>query len=307
MNFVTLNRLIKSGITSFLRNIGVSLSATSIMVITLFIISTVLVLYNLTDLSLDSAKDRVGVSVYFKDSTNDDEISNIRTELEAFPGVKNVIFTSKEQARDRYIERNKNRPDRLRALEELDNDTDPFPNSLAITAEELVNYEAIVTYLSSDRFNPYILEKDGIKDNRKIIERLSGLSSVIRQLGVLLTVVFITVTIMVMFNTIRLAIYNRREEVEIMRLVGATNWYIRWPFFIEGLIYAILATAITSIIMFVLLSLASAKIEEFLDLGNFGGSLVRGLFLNLFIINLASSIIIGVVSSTIAIRRYLRI
>lgn len=307
MDLVTINRLIKSGATSFLRNFGVSLSATSIMVITLFIISTVLVLYNLTDLSLDSAKDRVGVSVYFKDSTNSDEITNIRTELEAFPGVKSVIFTSKEQARDRYIERNKNRPDRLRALQELDNDTDPFPNSLAITAHELANYETIVTYLASDRFKPYIQEKDGIKDNRKIIGRLSSLSTVIRQLGILLTIVFITVTIMVMFNTIRLAIYNRREEVEIMRLVGATNWYIRWPFFIEGLIYAILATAITSIIMFVLLSLASARIEEFLDLRNFGGSLVRGLFVNLFIINLASSIIIGMVSSSIAIRRYLRI
>ncbi|MBI4049290.1 MAG: ABC transporter permease [Candidatus Doudnabacteria bacterium] len=306
MNLVTLNRLIKSGITNFLRNIGVSISATSVMVITLFIISTVLVLYNLTDLSLDNAKDRVGVSVYFKDSTNADEITKVRSELEAFPGVKSVIFTSKEQARDRYIERNKNRPDRLRALAELDNDTDPFPNSLAITAAEFANYEAIVTYLGSDRFGPY-LEDDGIRDNRKVIDRLSQLSTMIRQFGVLLTIVFIAVTIMVMFNTIRLAIYNRREEVEIMRLVGATNSYIRWPFFIEGLIYAILATLITSVVMFGLLSLASAKIEEFLDLQNFGGSLVRGLFLNLFVINLLSSITIGIVSSSIAIRRYLRI
>ncbi|MBI2355591.1 MAG: ABC transporter permease [Candidatus Doudnabacteria bacterium] len=307
MNLVTFNRLVKSGTTSFLRNIGVSISATSIMVITLFIISTVLVLYNLTDLSLDSAKDRVGVSVYFKDSTTKQEIDVIRSDLEAFPGVKSIIFTSKEQARDRYIERNQNRPDRIRALDELDNDTDPFPNSFAITASELTNYEPIVKFLGSDRFRPYIEEKDGIKDNRKIIERLGVLSKLIRQLGVLLTVVFIAVTIMVMFNTIRLAIYNRREEVEIMRLVGATNWYIRWPFLIEGLIYAILATAITSIVMFGLLSLASTRIEEFLDLRHFGGSLVRGLFAELFIINLLASIIIGVVSSSIAIRRYLRI
>ena len=92
-----------------------------------------------------------------------------------------------------------------------------------------------------------------------------------------------------------------------MRLVGATNWYIRWPFIIESIIYAVLATAITSVAMFALLSLASGQIEEFLDLQNFGGSLVRGLFANLFLINLGASIVIGLLSSSIAIRRYLRI
>lgn len=306
MNFIIFNRLVRSGATNFLRNLGVSLSATSIMVITLFIISTVLVLYNLTDISLNNAKDRVGVSVYLKDEVKPDQISNIQEEIKALPQVKTLVLTSKQQARDRYIERNKNHPERLKALSELDNDTDPFPNSFAITANELGDYEGIVKYLSSDRFKPYIAE-DGIKNNRKIIDRLSSITKVIRQMGIVLTTVFIAVTIMVMFNTIRLAIYNRREEVEIMRLVGATNWYIRGPFIIEGLIYAILATAITSLVMFGLLALASAKIETFLDLQNFGGSLVRGLFPDLFLIDLATSIILGIVSSSIAIRRYLRI
>lgn len=306
MNLIAFNRLLRNGTKNFFRNIGVSLSATFIMVITLFIISTVLVLYNLTDISLNNAKDRVGISIYFNDQADNQDITTIRDELAAMPEVKNIIFTSKEQARDRYIERNKNHPKRLEALQALDHDTDPFPNSLAITANEFTGYETIVQQVQSDRYKTY-LDEDGIRDNRKIIDRLSKLTAVIRQLGFLLTVVFIVVTIMVMFNTIRLAIYNRREEIEIMRLVGATNWYIRGPFFVEALFYALLATAITSLAMFILLTLASARIEEFLDLRNFGGSLIRGLFFDLFLINLATSIGLGIVASAIAIRRYLKI
>ncbi len=306
MNLVAVNRLLRTGATNFFRNLGVSLSATFIMVITLFIISTVLVLYNLTDISLNNAKDRVGISIYFNDSSNNQDIINIRDELAAIPEVKNIIFTSKEQARDRYIERNKNRPRALEALQALDHDTDPFPNSLAITANEFAGYEAIVKRVQTDRYKTYLLE-DGIRDNRKIIDRLSRITDAIRQLGFLLTIVFIVVTIMVMFNTIRLAIYNRREEIEIMRLVGATNWYIRGPFFIEALFYALLATALTSLAMFTLLSLASTRIEEFLDLRNFGGSLIHGLFLDLFIINLTTSVVLGIIASAIAIRRYLKI
>jgi cell division transport system permease protein len=306
MNSIAINRMLKEGFKNFFRNIGVSVTATSIMVITLFIISSVLVLYTLTDVSLNNAKDRVGVSVYFKDSASDNEILNIREELAAMPEVKAITFTSKIQARDKFIARNQNRPKSLEALKELDNDTDPFPNSLAITANELTQYERIVEVLSSERYSPFLLE-DGIKDNRKIIERLQRITEVIRQLGILITVAFIVVTIMVMFNTIRLAIYNRREEIEIMRLVGATNWYIRGPFLIEGLMYALLATGVTSIVMFLLLYFSSARIEEFLDLGNFGGSLVQSLFTDLLLINLLTSILLGIIASSIAMRRYLRI
>ncbi|OGE81113.1 MAG: hypothetical protein A3H72_00140 [Candidatus Doudnabacteria bacterium RIFCSPLOWO2_02_FULL_48_8] len=306
MNFSTFNRLIRSGSTNFLRNLGVSLSATAIMVVTLFIISTVLVLYALTDLSLNNARDRVGISVYFSDSASTEEIGSAREQIQAYPGVRSITFTSKEQARDRYIERNKNRPRALEALKELDRDTDPFPNSLAITADEFSNYESIVNYIKSDRFKSYLLE-DGVRDNRKIIDRLSRLTDVVRQLGIALTVVFIAVTIMVMFNTIRLTIYNRREEVEIMRLVGATNWYIRMPFIIESIIYALLATFITSLAMLLLLSLTSSRIETFLDLKNLGGNLIRGIFPYLVVINLFTGIALGVIASTIAMRRYLKI
>jgi len=306
MNILALNRLVKSGFKNFFRNIGVSLSATSIMCITLFIISTVLVLYTLTDLSLSNARDRVGVTVYFSDTTSEKDIMSLRDELAAVPEVKTVTFTSKVQARDKYILRNQNRPKALEALKQLDKDTDPFPNSFAITANNLTDYEKIVNILKSDRFKPY-LATDGIRDNRKIIDRLQAITAAVKQFGILLTIVFIVVTIMVMFNTIRLAIYNRREEIEIMRLVGATNWFIRGPFLVEGLMYALLATAVTSLLVFGLLTLASARIESFLDLSNFGGSLIKGLFLDLFMINLATSIALGFISSTIAIRRYLRI
>ena len=115
------------------------------------------------------------------------------------------------------------------------------------------------------------------------------------------------VTIMVTFNTIRLTIYNRREEVEIMRLVGATNWYIRWPFLIEGILYALFATIITSLIVFGMLYTLSGRIEEFLQIGGIGTSLIKALFGKILLTNLVASIGLTMLASTIAMRRYLRI
>jgi len=111
----------------------------------------------------------------------------------------------------------------------------------------------------------------------------------------------------VTFNTIRLTIYNRREEVEIMRLVGATNWYIRWPFLIEGIMYAIFATITASLIVFGLLTILSSRIQEFLSISALGTNLIQTLFWQILVVNLVASVFLGVVASTIAIRRYLRI
>lgn len=307
MKLIIFKRLFKSGLTSFLRNIGLSSAATLIMAITLLIISTIFILYTFTNIALDIARDRVGgITVYFNDNATETEMQNVQAEVEAMPNVKQVTYVSREEAKQRFIElqKLKGRTIVLESINEYGPNEIILPASLTIIASELTDYDAISKALDADRFSSYFKSKS---DNKKVIDRLSNITNTIKNLGFLLVVIFVMVTMMVVFNTIRLAIYNRRQEVEIMRLVGATNWYIRWPFFIESILYALLATIITSLLIVLAMLVFSSRIDGFFNVPGLASSLQNGLLWQVIAINLTLSLVLGIVSSSVAIRRYLRI
>jgi cell division transport system permease protein len=276
------------------------------MTITLFIISTILVLYTLTSISLNNIKDRVGITAYFNQTTSEKEILNIKDELALTPQIKDIQYVPKALAKDKFIEAHKDDPLLIETLNEFSANDNPLPASLTIKANQLSDYGTIsgASVLRSDRFVSYFSK---IRDNSKVIDKLNNITNAITKGGIALTAVFVIVTIMVMFNTIRLTIYNRREEVEIMRLVGATNWYIRGPFIIEGLMYGLLAMIISSAIMLLLLFLLSSRVEQFLSLQAFGGSLISILAWKILAVNFIIGLLLGMLGSSIAIRRYLRV
>jgi cell division transport system permease protein len=299
------NRVIKTGFTNFFRNIWLSLAATLIMAITLFTISTIILLYTSTQLSIDRIKDKVGISAYFNNQTTDAEIQNIKAELELMPEIKEVEFIPNTVAIDKFRETHKDEPLLLETLDEFKDSENPLPNSFAIKANRLEDYDTISNILKSDRYGVYF---DKIRDNKIVIDRLLKIIQVLTQLGIILIVVFTTVTIMVMFNTIRLTIYNRREEVEIMRLVGATNMYIRGPFIVEGIMYGLIATVVISGLILALLPILASNIEHLLQLPyDLGNGFIQNLFWEILITNLVLSLAMGVVASSIAMRRYLKI
>ncbi len=305
MNTIIPKRLIQSGVTNFLRNIWISIAATSMVAITLFIISTILILYTLIALSVQNSTDKVGVvTAYFNATTTDKEMANVQAEIQGLPGVKSVQFTTRQQAKDLFKQRHQNEPSLLHTLDEFSDSDNPIPASLAIRANNLTDYPSIYNTLISDRYAPFF---QTIRDNQKVINKLHSIIGFITKFGLVLALIFMLVTIMVTFNTIRLTIYNRREEVEIMRLVGATNWYIRWPFMIEAILYALFATVFVTLIVFIILMLLSGRIEQFLSVSSLGTSLIKALFWKILLVNLLASVGLGLVASGIAMRRYLKV
>ncbi len=304
MTTTVVKRLVKSGITNFFRNIWLSIAATSVMTITLFIIATILVLYTLTAISLVNVKDKVGITAYFNNTTSETEILNIKDELSTIPGIRQIDYIPKNLAKDKFIAAHQDDPLLIETLNEFSETDNPLPASFAIKGNDLPDYANIANELHQDRYAPYF---NKIRDNSKVIEKLTKITNAITKGGIALTIIFIIVTIMVMFNTIRLTIYNRREEVEIMRLVGATNWYIRGPFIIEGIMYGLLATIISSGIMILLLFTFSGRVEQFLSYPNTRGNLLSTLYWQILLVNFIVGVGLGVVASSIAIRRYLRV
>lgn len=306
-------RVIKAGFVNFWRNIWLSAAATMVMVITLIIFSVLILLFGVTKYSVATIRDRVDISVYLKTGVAESLINDFRAELEHNPKVSKVTYTSAATALENFKSKHEKDTLILDSLAELTDN--PLPATLQVKAGNLEDYSDIASTLQNGTYKDSI-SKVNFEDNRLLIERLGKVLRFIVTGGVALVVIFSIIAILVIFNTITLTIYNRREEVEIMRLVGATNWYIRGPFLIESLLYSVAASIITAGLLAALFSKVAPIISALVAVGGSvpgeGGLAYLGpaSIFNLPLLSLALlgvALILSFLSSTLAIRKYLRI
>ena len=298
-----LKRVFKSGLNSFWRNRWVSSATISVMVITIGLITSLFLVSVMADKVLKDLEQKIDVSVYFSLDTSENEVLKIKQELEGVSDVKSVEYVSKEMALAKFEEDHKNNPQIIKSLEELGGN--PLEASLNVKAKYIENYDAIVSFLESSRFSNTI-DTVNYRQNQKVIEKLSSILSATRRFGFVGIMVLVLIAILVTFNTIRITIYSTREEIGIMRLVGASNWYIRGPFIVEGIAYGLVAAVVTLILFYPLILFVSPKISAFingLNLADYFSANVLGIFLMQSVIGVG----LGVISSLIAMRRYLKI
>ena len=290
------------GFNNFRRNLWLASASTLIMTITLIILSVLSLLFVITNSSVQTIQQRVDISAYFKNGLAESQILTIRDQLESDERIEEVRYVSADEALAKFKETHQNDSLLIESVGELNEN--PLPATLQIKARDLADYPAIAETLNSDKFQSAI-EKVNFEDNRVLIERLNNLLKFIITIGIILIAIFASIAILVIFNTITLTIYNRREEVEIMRLVGATNWYIRGPFMVEAIIYSIIATIVTSILMFPVYSNLLPKISHYLTSSGytFDGNLAT--FLGLVLVQLIIAFILSAISSLLAMRKYL--
>lgn len=304
MNTITLGRIFNNGFLNYWRNFWLSVAATAIMVITLFIISSLLVLNTLANISLATIQEKVDISVYFKLTTPEESIKQIQRQIELLPEVKSIAYIPPVEARDKFKELHKDEPLLIESVEQFTDADNPFPASFAIRVNKLTDYPTIIKIFQDEKFTPFVQK---ITDKRDIVDRLNRITNGVKKLGLGLTLVFGFITLIVMFNTIRLTIYNRREEIEIMRLVGASNWFIRGPFVIEGILYGLVGAILTAALLYPVLFVLTPKISGFLEL-NIASRHYLGLsFWSLFLLQSILGMLLGVISSVVVIRKYLKI
>lgn len=291
------------GLTNFRRNIWLASASTLIMTITLIILCVLSLLFVITNSSVKTIQERVDISAYFKNGLAENQIFSVRDQLREDSRIEEVRYVSAEEALAEFKENHQNDPLLLESVNELNEN--PLPATLQVKARNLEDYPAVAELLSSERYSAAI-EKVNFEDNRVLIARLNNLLKFIITIGIILIAVFSSIAVLVIFNTITLTIYNRKEEVEIMRLVGATNWYIRGPFIVEALIYSILATIITSSLLFPIYSGLLPKISVYLTSSGttFNGNL--SIFFILVLIQLIIAFFLSTLSSLMAMRKYLR-
>lgn len=303
--FVTALRTTKFALQHFWRNLWISAITIFILTLTLFIVSLVGSLNLLANQAIQAVEEKVDIDLYFKTATDETDILKAKLVLEAFPEVKTVRYISKAEALQTFSTSHADDPDIQAALAELDDN--PLPASLSVQANELSQYQAIMTQFEASEFNTMV-ENKNFSDHQTVIDRLSNLTKRIYQGGLIISLLFVLVSVVMMYNTIRVAIYSHREELGIMKLVGATNAFIRTPFVIEGVFYALLASIIAMILLAVLTFSTAPYINTFFSGYDFSVNLF---FINNFwIIALGQfviSLILAIGSSMLSIGRYLKV
>lgn len=297
-------RIFKNGFLNFRRNFWLSTAATVVMAVTIFIITALIVLTALTNAALTNIREKVDISIFFTLDTSENTITQIKKQVELLPEVKEITYIPPTFAREKFLELHQNEPLLIEAVEQFTDAENPFPASFAVKVRDLNDYPTIISLFEEEKFDPFVKK---ITDKREIVNRLNQITTGVQNLGLLSAAIFSIITVLVMYNTIRLTIYNRRAEIEIMRLVGASNSYIRGPFVIEGIFYGIAGAVITAAITFPLILSFTPRINEFIGI-NFGGITALGFNIWLLLIpQFLVGIILGAFSSLVTIRRYLKI
>jgi cell division transport system permease protein len=305
MTFIDLKRIIKSGFQNFVRNSFVSLSSILIMVVTLSVATLLLLSRTVLTTTIDSLEQKVDITVFFELSASEDSILNLKQEVDAIPEVAQSEYISATQALVDFRERHKDDELTLQALDELGGN--PLGAMLNIKAVNPEDYGVIAESLGDEgalsQSSLDIIGKINYYQNQQVIDRLVSLTSGARTLGAVLLIVLTVISVIITLNTIRLTIYSARQEIGVMRLVGAGTKYVRGPFIVEGILYGLVASVATMILFFPITLWLGEKMTVFFGLNLHAYYLSN--FFQFFIILLVVGIVLGTISSTIAVRRYL--
>lgn len=300
--FTSLSRVIKYALQHFARNIWLSTATIVIMVLALFVLAG-LNLFNVsTKTVITSIQDKIDISVFFKADSAEDEVLRIKSTIESLPEVKEVEYVSKEEALQRFKEKHEGDETISQAIEQLNEN--PLLASLNIKARDTKEYSIIAGYLENDSIKPFV-DKVSYSQNSTVIDRLNKILDTAQRGGYALIIFMSFVAILITFNTIRLAIYSHRDNINIMRLVGGSNVFIRGPFLVEGIMYgiiaAILSLALIAPILYFTAPYSNVVVPE-LNIWDYFLSHLVGLFLYQLLFGIA----LGIISSFIAIGKYLK-
>lgn len=307
MNWMIIKRVLVGGGKNFLRGGAVSAATVIIMTVTLSIIGALIFLSALLTFTLNTIKDKVDVSVYFVTTAQEADILAVKSQLENLPQVASVSYTSADAALAAFRARHATDQLTLQALNELGGN--PLDASLEVRAKDPSEYESIVNFLEASPTlssgSASIVDRINYAQNKDVIDRLSLAIQATREIGFAVVILFAIASILIAFATIRLAIYVAKDEIAVMRLVGASNAYVQGPFIVTGVITGVTAALIVILMLWPATWYVGTKTVAWFGGFNVAGYYASHFFL-VFSVLMLSGIVLGAIASVFAIRRYLK-
>ncbi len=303
---------IGEGMRALRRSAAPSLAAIVTVAVTALLLGVLIPVLQTTSGKTEEVRDQVGLRIFLNDEGNKPpipqaQIDQLETQLQNIPHVQSVEFVSQEQGLEITRERleAQNKEDLTEQLPGSDN---PLPSSFNVRPDDLENLEGIKAAISPpdttgtpQPISPVIADVEDSRDEANTIRSVTG---AVKWFLVIIAVLLMVASLMLVGNTIRLSIYARRREVEVMRLVGATNWFIRWPFMVEGLICGFIGGAIAVGVLFLGKEAVVDPLSESVNLISSEDTIA---FAKLVILLLAVAMSVSAIGSGLTLRRFLRI
>jgi len=306
--WTTIKRVFTGGAKNFVRSGAVSFATVLIMTVTLVIVGSLIFLSAILSNTLASLQDKVDVNVYFVTDADERDIIAIQDRLETLPEVSSVAYTSREERLTEFRTRYENDQLTLQALDELGNN--PLGAALSIKAKNPSQYASIVEFLSDDpSISPEggpIIDSINYFQNKAVIDRLTSAINATEKAGLAIVILFAVASTIIALATVRLAIYTARDEIAVMRLVGANNAYIRGPFIVAGVISGLVAAVIALVLFYPATWYAGNALQTWLGGFNLFNYYLSN-FAMIFGILAGTGILVGALASWLAVRRYLRV
>jgi cell division transport system permease protein len=303
---LTTARITKTGLHNFVRNAWLSTAATAVMSVTLTLVAVSYIANVALTSTIRGVVQKIDVSVFLKDTDTPDQIKALQAKLGKLDNVQEVKLISKSDALAEYRKQNADNPKLLEAVSESDN---PLPASLQIKAKDPNKLDPITQTVNQQDVRPLLADRDPISysgDRKATIDKIVSTSNFFKLTGIVASAIFVVISTLIIFNTIRMAIFTRREEIEIMKLVGATPWYIRGPFIFEAALYGILAAVVALVFIYTVILGGAPKLGSYIDTGGIINFL-RGNFILVVFMELLLGVLIGATSSAVALKRYLKL
>ncbi len=303
----TFGRIIRTGMVNFVRNAWLAIAAMAIMIVTLTIILFSIIVNATFGNTVAQITSKINISLYLKDDVTPAQTQQLLKNLKALPSVSSVTYLSKQQALQAYVKQNNGNTQLLQAINETDN---PLPATVQIKPENLNQINQIRTYIEKPTI--VVLQSDPASDSgdrRAAIDKITHATNILREAGIIAVLVFALISVLIIFNTIQMAIFNRRDELQIMRLLGASTGFIRGPFVVESIIYGVVSAIVSVLLINALFITASSSLQAtsfgLLDI-SYSQAFFQAHYWQLLAMQLTLGILIGAASSIIATRRYLK-
>jgi len=296
-------RMFKTAWQGMKRNNWLSIACIVMMTLSLLIFSSILIFNYAANTLINTLKEKMDISIYFKTDVPEEDILKIRDELLTDESIAKINYVSKDDALKTFEERSKYNPTIQKALDELGEN--PLAASLNIKAKKTEDYNTIIESVKNSSFKDKLITVD-LAENQKVVSRVDAFAKVVKIGSLFAISILACLSFIIGFNTIRMAIYSLKEEVEIMKLVGASNWFVRGPFLLEGALQGFIASMSATVIFSLLLLVFGGRIESFIP--GLGLSVYFwSHFWLIFLLQTAFGIFLGIISSFWALNHYLKI
>lgn len=304
MFLLSFTRIIKFSIQDITRNIWLSIVTIIILILALFSINMLLTVRVISQTAIGAVKEKIDVNLYLKSDSIEDEIMALKGEISNLSQVKKVSYISKADALEFFRAKNKDNPEILQALRELGKN--PLTPSLVIIPKNTEFFQELINELN--KVESELIESRNFADHKLLLGKINNIANKVNEVGMFISVVFILITLLVVYNTIRVAIYTHRKEIAIMRLVGASDSFIQMPFLLSSLIYSLVGVIIIIIIFYPFLGLLQPYLEAFfVDYNVNIISYFNSNFIKIFGLQFLAVAVINILASLIAVRKYAKV